>query len=90
MIRGRYVNVIECAKLPATKNSQDGSIGCGACIRSHLPERGPFSICMHRSDAATVSYMEVAVSGQRATMRYKPGPCCSNGAMMTKTISLAR
>ena len=58
--------------------------------RSHLPERGPFSICMHRSDASTVSYTEVAVSGQRATMRYKPGPCCSKGAMVTRTISLAR
>jgi hypothetical protein len=57
--------------------------------RSHLPERGPFSICMHRSDAATVSYTEVAVSGQRATMRYKPGPYCSNGATVTKTISIA-
>jgi Transport and Golgi organisation 2 len=58
--------------------------------RSHLPERGPFSICMHRSDAATVSYTEVAVSRERATMRYKPGTCCSNGAMVTGTISLAR
>ncbi len=58
--------------------------------RSHLPECGPFSICMHRSDAATVSYTEVAVSGQRVTMRYKPGPCCSKGGMATKTISLAR
>lgn len=58
--------------------------------RSHLPERGPFSICMHRSDAATVSYTELTVSGQRATMRYKPGPCCSNQAITIKTISLAR
>jgi hypothetical protein len=23
-------------------------------------------------------------------MRYKPGPCCSNGAIVTRTISLAR
>ncbi|PYI82710.1 MAG: hypothetical protein DMF09_13855 [Verrucomicrobia bacterium] len=58
--------------------------------RSHAPKRGPFSICMHRSDASTVSYTEVAVSGRRATMRYKSGPCCSNGAMVTRTISLAR
>jgi hypothetical protein len=58
--------------------------------RSHSPERGPFSICMHRSDAATVSYTEVAVSKQRATMRYKSGPCCSNKAMAIKTISLPR
>ena len=56
--------------------------------RSHSPERGPFSICMHRPDAATVSYTEVAVSKRRATMRYKSGPCCSNKAMATKTISL--
>ena len=57
--------------------------------RSHAPKRGPFSICMHRPDASTVSYTEVVVSGRCATMRYKPGPCCSNGAMVTRTISLA-
>jgi hypothetical protein len=57
---------------------------------SHAPARGPFSICMHRPDAATVSYTEVAVSGRRATMRYKPGSCCSNGATVIRTISLAR
>src|SRR5262249_25280127 len=28
--------------------------------RSHEPERGPFSICMHRATAATVSYTEIA------------------------------
>jgi hypothetical protein len=58
--------------------------------RSHSPKRGPFSICMHRRDASTVSYTEVAVSEKRATMRYKPGPCCSNGAIASRTISLAR
>jgi transport and Golgi organization protein 2 len=58
--------------------------------RSHAPKRGPFSICMHRADATTVSYTEIAVSKRRATMRYKPGPCCSNGATVTKRISLAR
>jgi hypothetical protein len=57
--------------------------------RSHAPRRGPFSICMHRSDAATVSYTEVVVSKQIAIMRYKSGPACSNGAKKTTTISLA-
>jgi hypothetical protein len=57
---------------------------------SHAPARGPFSICMHRSDAATVSYTEIAVSKRRAKMRYKPGPCCSGGTTVTRTISLAR
>jgi hypothetical protein len=41
--------------------------------RSHVPERGPFSICMHRADAATVSYTEVAVSTNRSLMRYDAG-----------------
>ena len=58
--------------------------------RSHAPKRGPFSICMHRPDAATVSYTEVIVSTQRASMRYKSGPSCSSGAQVTRTISRAR
>ncbi len=57
--------------------------------RSHAPNRGPFSVCMHRLDAMTVSYTEVAVSKQRATMRYKRGASCFNGTNVTRTISLA-
>lgn len=46
--------------------------------RSHVPERSPYSTCMHRADAATVSYTEVTVSRRMATMRYTPGaPCCT-------------
>ena len=30
---------------------------------AHVPERGAFSFCMHREDAETVSYTEIAVSG---------------------------
>lgn len=45
--------------------------------RSHGAERGPYSTCMHRGDAATVSYTEISVTRQTATMRYLPGaPCC--------------
>ena len=55
---------------------------------SHAPKRGPFSICMHRSDAGTVSYTEIAVSRRRATMRYKPGSCCSGGTIVSRTIAL--
>jgi hypothetical protein len=58
--------------------------------RSHAPSRGPFSICMHRHDASTVSYTEVAVSIKRAAMRYKTGPCCSGGRIVTKMISRGR
>src|SRR6266704_2442821 len=44
--------------------------------RSHSPQAGPFSTCMHRADAATVSYTEVAVSTRDATMRYHVGAPC--------------
>ena len=44
--------------------------------RSHLPEVGPCSICMHRADAATVSYTEISVSSLDGTMRYHSGAPC--------------
>ena len=44
--------------------------------RSHSPEIGPFSTCMHRADAATVSYTEVVVSLHKAVMRHLPGGPC--------------
>lgn len=45
-----------------------------ALHRSHLPERGPFSICMHREEAATVSFTRVAVRPGSVEMTYVPGP----------------
>ena len=53
---------------------------------SHLPERGPFSICMHRSDAATVSYSEVSVRGPRIGMSYQAGAPCAGHARITRTL----
>jgi hypothetical protein len=44
--------------------------------RSHGPECGPYSTCMHRENAATVSYTEILVSHQMAKMRHAPGPLC--------------
>jgi hypothetical protein len=51
--------------------------------RSHAPDKGPFSTCMHRADAVTVSCTEVTVSARIARMRYHPGaPCqCAAGPM---------
>jgi len=47
---------------------------------SHSPVRGSFSICVHRPDAATVSYTEVACGGGELTMRYHAGhPCQALG-----------
>ena len=43
---------------------------------SHTPAAGPFSVCVHRADAATVSYAEVVCQGQSVAMRYVPGNPC--------------
>ncbi len=44
--------------------------------RSHLPEAGPFSTCVHREDAWTVSYTEIVLQHRNSAMRYRPGPPC--------------
>lgn len=57
--------------------------------RSHAPKRGPFSICMHRADAATVSYTEVLVTKNSACMRYASGPPCIPRFTVTKKLPIA-
>ena len=54
---------------------------------THLPEPGPFSICMHQAVAETVSYTEVAVSNEEIRMCYKPGAPCSTGKVYERTLS---
>lgn len=44
--------------------------------RSHAPVCGPFSTCMHREDAATVSYTEVVVTAGSGRITYADGPPC--------------
>jgi hypothetical protein len=56
--------------------------------RSHAPARGPFSTCMHRAEAATVSYVEVAVASSRATLRYLAGAPCQKPAARIHRCSL--
>jgi hypothetical protein len=48
--------------------------------RSHTPQSGPFSTCMHRTDAATVSYTEVTVFPPKVLMNYHAGSPCKGGA----------
>ena len=48
--------------------------------RSHAPDAGAFSYCVHRVDVETVSYTEVAVEECVITMRYGNGsPCKKRG-----------
>jgi hypothetical protein len=42
----------------------------------HLPEPGAFSVCVHREDAATVSYTEIEWGSCKLRMRYLAGNPC--------------
>ncbi|MBZ0113801.1 MAG: NRDE family protein [Thermoanaerobaculia bacterium] len=44
--------------------------------RSHAPERGALSPCMHRAEASTVSLAVVVVTQERVSMAYADGPPC--------------
>lgn len=44
--------------------------------QSHLPERGPYSVCMHRSEAVTVSLSTVKVSRDQIEFIYHPDSPC--------------
>lgn len=44
--------------------------------RDHRPEPGPYSVCMHRPDARTVSLTRIIVAPEEVTMSYAPGPPC--------------
>lgn len=57
--------------------------------RSHQPERGAFSVCMHRQDARTVSYTEIVTSGSKAQMRYAAGSPCAKKPGAPRLLSLA-
>jgi len=58
--------------------------------RGHLPERGPYSVCMHRDEAETHSLTEVRVSRRTATMRFLAGPACRDPVRFVRTIPLVR
>lgn len=44
---------------------------------SHHTSPSAYSTCMHRKDAATVSYTEIEVTKDKAVMSYLGGPLCS-------------
>jgi hypothetical protein len=58
--------------------------------RSHVPAPGPFSVCVHRPDAATVSYTEVSCCEPQISMEYLGGnPCLKPGPDERASITLA-
>ena len=58
--------------------------------RSHRPECGPYSTCMHRGDAATVSYSEITVTRRTAKLRYTPGALCCTAPLPALCLEVKR
>lgn len=58
--------------------------------RSHQPKRGPFSICMHREDARTVSMTEVTLLHGKAELTYHAGPPCRESNRLNLSLPFKR
>jgi len=56
--------------------------------RSHEPERGPLSVCMHAESASTVSFSVVSVRASAVAFRYEPGAPCERAT--PEEIAIAR
>jgi transport and Golgi organization protein 2 len=56
--------------------------------RSHVPERGARSVCMHREDAVTVSCALIAVTAEEVRFRQIEGSPCESRQM--SVLSLPR
>ncbi len=48
---------------------------------SHSPDRGPYSVCMHRQDAQTVSFCKIDVAAGKTSFSYTGGSLCENNQM---------
>jgi len=59
--------------------------------RSHIPGPGPFSVCVHRPDAATVSYTEVECARSAISLNYVSGnPCLKEGFDERASLDLGK
>jgi hypothetical protein len=68
-----------CRVASVTGNAED-SDWLAELHRSHRPTAGAYSLCVHRPDAATVSYAEVVYGKHYISMHYIDGsPCESAG-----------
>ena len=43
---------------------------------SHIPSRGPYSVCVHRDDAGTKSFSHISVGDSGIAFEYVDGPPC--------------
>jgi hypothetical protein len=57
---------------------------------SHDPARGAFSVCMHRDDAATVSFSQVKVGDGAVEFSYRPLSPCARSRPARACLPLRR
>lgn len=53
---------------------------------SHNPEKGAYSVCMHRDDACTVSFSHIVVDESQIRFEYLDGAPCESQAATSLTI----
>lgn len=53
---------------------------------SHIPEKGPLSICMHRPEAGTVSFTRIDVRPGAIEVSYVPGPPGETSERISRTL----
>jgi hypothetical protein len=57
--------------------------------REHSPRRGAWSVCVHRRDAASVSYTEVNLGPESVRLRYFAGSPCTASAPAELTLAVS-
>jgi hypothetical protein len=55
---------------------------------SHSPQGGPYSVCMHREDAETVSFSSVNVTTSEVSYFYTPAAPCRRQGGERKTLEI--
>ncbi|HWQ33290.1 MAG TPA: NRDE family protein [Blastocatellia bacterium] len=84
--------VVECRQQQfAGLKQQAGKITADLLLkfhRSHAPERGPYSTCMHRADAATVSFSRISIADGVIQFDYHSAAPCTLGAQASRLLKL--
>ena len=58
--------------------------------RSHDPDRGPFSVCMHRPDARSQSLTRLRLGPESVRIAYEDAPPCARAPAAEAELPLAR
>jgi len=63
-------------------------VNLAAYHASHEPEKGPYSVCVHREDGGSRSLTRVRVDARDVHLSYTGGPPCENGPVSTVTLRM--